>query len=73
MPFHIPAWKVAIVGKKGANANLIFRLGEIVLGFSILFVDGIVGLDSHGRKRVAAMRNLIADREIVSDIRDQSQ
>jgi hypothetical protein len=71
--FYIPAGTVAEVGKQGAHAHLALRLREIVFGSAILFVNRVVGLDGHGRKRIAAFRNLVPDREIVSQVGDQRQ
>ena len=73
VPLHIPAGNVAEMGKQGANARLIFGLGKIVLGSAILFVNRIVGLDGHGRKGIAVIRNFVAEREIISHIHQRYQ
>ena len=71
--FQVPAWSVAEVGKQGANAALAFGLGKVKFGSAIFFMNRVVGLDGHGGKGVAALRNFVADGEIVSCIRDQRQ
>jgi len=48
-------------------------LGEVVFGSAILFVNRIVGLDGHARKRIAAFRNLVADRKIIPDVHGARQ
>jgi hypothetical protein len=73
MPIHKPAWTVAKVRKQGANAQLSFWLGEIVLGPAILFMNRIVRMDADRRKRTAAVRNPVAEREVVPRIREQCQ
>jgi hypothetical protein len=59
--------------KQGANTHLGFWLSEIVLGLAIFFMDRVVRLDGHGRKRIAALRNLVPDRKVISRIREQRQ
>ena len=71
MPLHVPAWTVAEVRKQGAHANLRFRRSKIVFGPAILFVNRVIRLDGHAGKRVAALRNLVANRKVVSQIRGQ--
>jgi hypothetical protein len=73
MTLHVPAGTVAEVGKQGAHAHLALLLREVVFGSAVLFVNRVVGLDDHGRKRIAAFRNLVPDREIIPDIRHQRQ
>ena len=55
------------------NAYLRLRLGKIVFGPAVLFVDRVVRLDGHVRKLIAAFGNFVPDREIVPGIRKQRQ
>jgi len=73
VPVHVPARTVAEVRKYGANANLGLRLCEIVLGSPILLVDRVIGLDGHGGKWIASGGNLVANRKVVTRIREQHQ
>jgi hypothetical protein len=65
---YIPARRVAEVRKQGMNAYLGLRLGKIVFGPAVLFVDRVVGLNGHVRKLITAMGNFVADGEIVSGV-----
>ena len=73
VPVHVPAWTVAKVRKYGANANLGLRLGIIVLGSPILLVDRVIGLDGYGGKWIASLGDLVANRKIVTRVREQRQ
>jgi hypothetical protein len=73
MPLHIPAWTVAGVRKQGANTHLSLWLGKIVLGPAVLLVNRVVGLDGHGRKRIAAFPNLVPYRKIIPHIHNAHQ
>jgi hypothetical protein len=55
------------------NAHLRFRLGEIVFRPAVLLMDRVVRLDGHVGKLIAALRNPVPDREIVSCVREQRQ
>jgi len=50
------------------NAYLGLRLGKIVFGPAVLFVDRVVGLNGHVRKLITAMGNFVTDGEIVSGV-----
>jgi hypothetical protein len=52
---------------------LALRLGKVVFGSAILFVNRVVGLDGHVRKWIAAFRDLVADGKIVSCVGRQRQ
>jgi hypothetical protein len=65
---HIPAWRVAEVRKQRTNTYLVFWRGIVVFCPAILLLNRIIGLDGHGRKRIAALRNLEADYKIVAGV-----
>jgi hypothetical protein len=73
VPVHVPARTIAEVRKYGANANLGLRLGVIVFGSPILLVDRVIGLDGDSGKWIASVGNLVANRKVVTHVREQRQ
>jgi hypothetical protein len=68
VPLHIPARRVAEVRKQRTNTYLVLGRGIIVFCPAIFLLNRIIGLDGHGRKRIAASGNLKADRKIVAGV-----
>lgn len=61
------------MGKQGVNANLLPRGVEIQFGGAILLGDRVVALSGHCSPEVAASRNAITNRAVVSNVHGSQQ
>jgi len=57
--------------KPGMNAGLILGLGELVFHFAAFLVDHIQGPDGHTSKGLTFFRYPIAEREVISSIKQR--
>jgi len=57
--------------KPGTNAGLILGLGELVFDFAAFLMDHIHGPDGHTSKRLTFFRYPIAEREVISSVKQR--
>jgi hypothetical protein len=73
MPLYVPAGTVTEVRKQRIHARLGLRLGKIIFGPAVLFVNRVVGLDGYAGKRLAALRDFEPNRKVIPCVGDQRQ